>query len=141
MSGIVSNGLVYTMTDAYGTTTYTDDNSRLTQMQSPQGTISYGYNYAGMVTTATYPQGTVKYTYDSEGRLSNITRPDNSWLGISYDSGDRVSGVGAQPGFYAIRGRGPGRRPPPPAAGLSAVRPGDRTGLPTRFPGCSRVGA
>jgi RHS repeat-associated protein len=98
-----ANGLLKTRGDSQGTTSYSyDDNSRLTQMQSPQGTISYGYNYAGMVTTATYPQGTVKYTYDSEGRLSNITRPDNSWLGISYDSGDRVSGVAHYASSYFL---------------------------------------
>ena len=64
--------------------------------------IGYGYNLAELTTSATYLQGTVKYTYDSEGRLSNITRPDNSWLGISYDSGDRVSGVAHYAAFYFL---------------------------------------
>jgi len=88
----LANGLVHTMTDAGGSTTYSYDNdNRLTQAQTPQGTIRYGYNLAGLTTSATYPQGTVRYEYDNQGRLSTIKRPDASYAGLAFDSGDRIT--------------------------------------------------
>jgi RHS repeat-associated protein len=88
-----NNGLLITMADGTGNTAYTYDvMGRKTQESHTIGTtaypVSYQYNYAGEVTSATYPSGrAVKPTYDAIGRFSSLADTSATYLsGMAYNS-------------------------------------------------------
>ncbi len=66
-----------------------DGLDRLTQEQTPQGTVSYVYDAAGQRTGMTAAaQGPVSYDYDLGGRLTTLTQNGTS-VTIAYDAADR----------------------------------------------------
>jgi len=83
------------MTDAVGVTGYSYDAlNRLTQVASPTGTLTYGYDLNDNRTYLTYPGGqVVTSTYDLANRLTSVT----DWAGrvttYSYDAANRQTGV------------------------------------------------
>jgi RHS repeat-associated protein len=95
-----STGKRATMTDASGTTTYIyDDHDRLSQKQTPQGTLTYTYDPAGNVASmkSSNTNGIyVEYTYDSLNRLQTVV--DHGLVGqqtttYSYDPASNLATV------------------------------------------------
>jgi RHS repeat-associated protein len=89
-----------TMTDASGITTYIyDDHDRLSQKQTPQGTLTYTYDAAGNVASmrSSNTNGIyVEYTYDSLNRLQTVV--DHGLVGqqtttYSYDPASNLATV------------------------------------------------
>jgi RHS repeat-associated protein len=89
-----------TMTDASGITTYVyDDHDRLSQKQTPQGTLTYTYDPAGNVASmkSSNTNGVyVEYTYDSLNRLQTVV--DHGLVGqqtttYSYDPASNLATV------------------------------------------------
>jgi RHS repeat-associated protein len=89
-----------TMTDASGITTYIyDDHDRLSQKQTPQGTLTYTYDSAGNVASMTSSNTngvSVAYTYDNLNRLETVV--DNRLVGqqtttCSYDPASNLATV------------------------------------------------
>lgn len=82
-------------TDYNGTVTnYTfDDLNRLTSIAYPDSTsATYGYDVLSRLTSATNPNGTVSFGYDSRGRISSTTDVWGQTLGYSYDAnGNRTA--------------------------------------------------
>jgi RHS repeat-associated protein len=66
-----------------------DGLDRLTQEQTPQGTVNYTYDAAGRRATMTpASQAQISYTYDNADRLTAITQGTQN-VAISYDNADR----------------------------------------------------
>ncbi len=63
-----------TSNDNGTTTTYYDTAGDIVEIDSPQGTIKYGYDAAtGQKTSVTTANTDIQYAYDLEGRLSTVT--------------------------------------------------------------------
>lgn len=80
-----------TITDSLaGTVTRTyDDFDRLISEVTPQGTVSYTYDAADRMQTATIPgQGVITYTHDDANRLTGITQ-GTSTISVGYDNANR----------------------------------------------------
>jgi RHS repeat-associated protein len=83
-------GLPATLVDATGTTTFTYDSlGRLTSQAAPGGTVGYGYNLRGQVTTLTYLNNkVVTRAYEADGAMTSST----DWLSkkttFSYDQNE-----------------------------------------------------
>jgi len=95
-----STGKRATMTDASGITTYIyDDHDRLSQKQTPQGTLTYTYDPAGNVASmkSSNTNGIyIEYTYDSLNRLATVV--DHGLVGqqtttYSYDPASNLATV------------------------------------------------
>jgi len=121
-----ANGLRATMADVSGATSYTYDNrNRLTQKQTPFGTLSYTYDAAGDLLslkssnangasdTCTYDalnrlstvadaSGATQYTYDAVGNLQNFAYPNGVTHAYTYDMLNRLTQMGASKNGTAI---------------------------------------
>jgi RHS repeat-associated protein len=73
-----------------GTITRTYDGfDRLTQEQTPEGTVTYTFDAAGRRATMTVAgQATVNYTWDNANRLTQIAQGTDT-IAFSYDNADR----------------------------------------------------
>jgi len=82
------SGLRASMTDASGVTTYSYDGAdRLTQVIKPNGTLSYGYDVLGDVTSITTSKGTqVTYAFDQVNRLASVSEANTGVTNYSYDN-------------------------------------------------------
>lgn len=91
------------MVDSTGTSTWTYNNgSEVTQLSTPQGTISYTLQTSGrratMVETGV---GTTTYGYDSGGRLISLQNPLNETTTFAYDDADRLTTKTLANGSYS----------------------------------------
>ena len=104
-----ATGKRQSMTDAAGQTVYTYDNmDRLKTKQTPQGTLTYGYDAAGNLTSmvSSNVNGiSVSYTYDEGNRLKTVTEnrstgqyttaygydPVNNLVTVTYPNGVQSS--------------------------------------------------
>lgn len=111
-----NNGLLITMADGTGSTSYTYDvMGRKTQESHTVGStaypVSYQYNYAGSLTSLTYPSNRdVKPTYDAIGRLSSVADSSATYVsGLTYNTDflptgyNLGNGVAASVGYSADR--------------------------------------
>ena len=77
-----------TMLDASGQTSYSYDNrDRLTQKATPQGTLSYSYNAAGLLAgiQSGHANGVaISYQYDALNRLSQVTDQQQGGVTTTY---------------------------------------------------------
>jgi RHS repeat-associated protein/uncharacterized repeat protein (TIGR01451 family) len=80
-------GMRMSMTDASGTTNYTNNGTRLARRDTPVGTVSYSYDPVGNVltvssqTSSSIVAGTaITYTYDKLNRLSTVATSYHSLL-------------------------------------------------------------
>jgi RHS repeat-associated protein len=83
-----SDGLVTSMTDGTGTTTYSYDGlDRLTsETNGDSQEVGYGYNADYQVTTITYPNGhAVDQSYDDDGRMDSVSDWLGNTTGFAYD--------------------------------------------------------
>lgn len=87
-------GLVASMVDGTGTTTFTYDSlGRLTIQAAPAGTVKYGYNLRGQVTTLTYPNNkTVTRVYEADGALTSSTDWSSKKTTFTYDQNEAWTG-------------------------------------------------
>jgi RHS repeat-associated protein len=85
---IPSSGQRYSMTDASGTTYFEgyDSNGHVTQVQRPQGGLSYTYDAAGNLTWLSGPSNTVSYTYPALNRLSTVKEANTGTTIYGYDN-------------------------------------------------------
>ncbi len=123
-----------TMTDASGTTTYSYDSmDRLSSKATPEGTLIYGYDSAGHVSSIassnvngasmsyTYDDlnrlstvtdnrltgsNVTTYAYDSASNIATVTYPNGVQSTFTYDTLNRMTGLSSQPASYAYQ-RGP----------------------------------
>jgi RHS repeat-associated protein len=87
--GYNPDGLVTSMTDGTGTTSYTYDGlDRLTsETNGDTQEVGYGYNADDQVTAITYPNGhTVDQTYDDDGRVATVSDWLGNTTGFAYDA-------------------------------------------------------
>ncbi len=82
------NGLLASVQDGLGTTTYEYDAlNRLTQRSRDSRTVAYTYQTNGFLNTINYwGQGNVQYNRDSGGRVSWIDTWGGGWTSYSYAS-------------------------------------------------------
>jgi RHS repeat-associated protein len=83
-------GLPATLVDGTGTTTFTYDSlGRLTNQAAPGGTVGYGYNLRGQVTTLTYPNAkVVTRAYEADGAMTSSTDWSSKKTTFSYDQNE-----------------------------------------------------
>jgi len=83
-------GLPATLVDGTGTTTFTYDSlGRLTSQAAPGGTVKYGYNLRGQVTTLTYPNNkVVTRVYEADGAMTSSTDWSSKKTTFSYDQNE-----------------------------------------------------
>ncbi len=88
-----------------GTTTLTpDDLDRLTSEQTPQGTVSYGYDDAGRRTSMTVTgQPQVTYSYNDADQLTQILKGSET-VTVGYDGAARLSSLGLPGGVSQTYG-------------------------------------
>ena len=89
------NRLSSAVDSVVGTITPTFDNlDRLTQEQSSQGTVSYGYDATGRRTSMTVAgQTAVNYNYDTANRLTGMTQGTSTSVSFAYDNANRRSSL------------------------------------------------
>lgn len=92
-----AQGNLTSVTNALGQTTrFTsyDANGRPLSIQDPNGAVTtLTYNFWGDVTSKTTGSRVTTYTYDADRNLIQLTRPDGSYLAMSYDPADRLTGI------------------------------------------------
>ena len=84
------------------TSTY-DSGNRLTSLvDTVSGTISRAYDGLDRMTQEQTPQGTVNYTYDTAGHRATMTPASQAQIAYSYDNAGRLSSIlqGTQGGAY-----------------------------------------
>ncbi len=79
-----------TLVDGTGTTTFTYDSlGRLTGQAAPGGTVGYGYNLRGQVTSLTYPNNkVVTRAYEADGAMTSSTDWSRKKTTFSYDQNE-----------------------------------------------------
>ena len=99
-------GLAATLVDATGTTTSTYDSlGRLTNQAAPGGTVGYGYNLRGQVTTLTYPNNkVVTQAYEADGAMTSSTGWSRKKTTFSYDQNEAWTGEVAANGVTTTTG-------------------------------------
>lgn len=92
--GRSEDGLVSSIDDGRGqslTRSY-DPRGLLTKQVDARGTIEYGYDELGRMTSLTDPQGkSLGFAYDPEGDLTEVTRPNGVTTANVYDGAGRLS--------------------------------------------------
>jgi RHS repeat-associated protein len=88
-------GLVASMTDATGTTTFEYDlRDRPARVRRPDGAaVTYAYDAAGNRTGVSTPGGAVTYTYDAGDRLVSLLDPQGLTSTFGYDAAGNVTTV------------------------------------------------
>jgi YD repeat-containing protein len=75
------------------TTTY-DDGNRVTQVvDSVAGTIERTYDLLDRMTQEDTPEGTIDYVYDAAGRRTSMTVAGQTAVSYTYDNADRLTAV------------------------------------------------
>jgi RHS repeat-associated protein len=82
---------------AYGTTSVSNNNGRITQMTDPTGNEAYQFDALGRVTTLSKTVGStaypIQYAYDIAGNLKTVTYPSGRAVQESFDSLERVTQI------------------------------------------------
>jgi len=105
-------GLAATLVDGTGTTTFTYDSlGRLTNQAAPGGTVGYGYNLRGQVTTLTYPNNkVVTRVYEADGAMTSSKDWSSKTTTFTYDQNEAwTGGVAANAVTTTIGYDNPGR--------------------------------
>jgi RHS repeat-associated protein len=88
------DGLVSSITDGRGQSLARSYDSRgyLTKQEDGRGTLEYGYDKLGRLTSLTDPQGKeLGFGYDAEGDLTEVERPNGVTTANVYDNAGRLS--------------------------------------------------
>lgn len=87
-------GLQSSLVDGTGTTSFTYDSlGRLITETAPGGTVKYGYNLRGQVTSLTYPNNKkVTRVYEADGALTSSTDWSNKKTTFTYDQNEAWTG-------------------------------------------------
>ncbi len=62
-------------------------------VSAPEGSVGYGYDDAGRVTSMLTAAGTTSYVRDELGRISQVTDPDGGVYAIGRDDAGRVTSM------------------------------------------------
>ncbi|MDR3692036.1 MAG: RHS repeat-associated core domain-containing protein [Fimbriimonas sp.] len=80
-----------TMSDSTGITAWTyDQASRVTNLNTPQGSIGYTYDNAGNRLTMSDVAGTTSYAYDADSNVVSIKNPFSESTSFGYDADGRL---------------------------------------------------
>lgn len=86
-----------TVTFAYGTSSASNNNGRMTSMTDGTGNEAYSYDALGRVTGLTKTVGTTPYpltiAYDIAGNITSLTYPSGRVVTQTYDTLERLTGV------------------------------------------------
>jgi RHS repeat-associated protein len=75
------------------TTTFDAGDRATTLVDSVAGTISRTFDLLDRLTEEETPEGTVDYTYDDAGRRSSMTVAGQTAVSYAYDNADRLTGI------------------------------------------------
>jgi YD repeat-containing protein len=93
------------MVDSTGTTTWTHNNANeVTQLATPQGTMSYTYYSDGRRNTMVDSAGTTTYGYDNAGRMTSLQNQSSETTSFTYDNANRTTRQTFSTGQYDALG-------------------------------------